>query len=218
LLDGSALTIRDFIDAPAGKARWYRVPVAAGQRLDIKLTGLPADYDLAVFKDIAQAFSNTKLNQYIKHLTIAARGQNMARAVARAAQCMARGRPRAAQLGMVRTHTRAPVARAAHAARAGAHGLRNLCSVVNIGHSASRRSPPMIGCSPRLTRGRCMQGAPGLPHLRRVFTLGRWRPGRLPIRPPGHPAGPATRQRTAIRGDARERIHRERRWARGIGA
>ncbi len=57
LLDGSAPTVRDFIDTP-GKARWYKFPVTPGQRIDIKLSGLPADYDLAVFKDIGQAFAS----------------------------------------------------------------------------------------------------------------------------------------------------------------
>ena len=57
LLDGTAPTARDFIDAP-GKARWYKFAVTPGQRIDIKLSGLPADYDLAAFKDIGQAFAS----------------------------------------------------------------------------------------------------------------------------------------------------------------
>ena len=57
LLEGSAPTARDFIDAP-GKARWYKFAVTPGQRIDIKLSGLPADYDLAAFKDIGQAFAS----------------------------------------------------------------------------------------------------------------------------------------------------------------
>ena len=57
LLEGSAPTARDLIDTP-GKARWYKFAVAPGQRIDLKLTGLPADYDLAVFKDIGQAFAS----------------------------------------------------------------------------------------------------------------------------------------------------------------
>ena len=56
LLEGSTLTARDFIDSP-GKARWYKFSVTPGQRIDIALTGLPADYDLAVFKDIGQTFA-----------------------------------------------------------------------------------------------------------------------------------------------------------------
>jgi len=55
LLEGPASTVRDFIDAP-GKARWYKFAVTPGQRIDITLTGLPADYDLADFKHIGEAF------------------------------------------------------------------------------------------------------------------------------------------------------------------
>ena len=57
LLDGSPATAQDFIDAP-GKARWYKFAVTPGQRIEVKLSGLPADYDLAVFKDIGQAFAS----------------------------------------------------------------------------------------------------------------------------------------------------------------
>ena len=57
LLEGSALSARDFIDS-AGKARWYKFSVTPGQRIQVTLFGLPADYDLAVFKDIGQAFAS----------------------------------------------------------------------------------------------------------------------------------------------------------------
>jgi hypothetical protein len=57
LLDGSPATVGDLIDAP-GKARWYKFAVTPGQRIDIRLSGLPADYDLAAFKDIGQAFAS----------------------------------------------------------------------------------------------------------------------------------------------------------------
>jgi uncharacterized delta-60 repeat protein len=57
LLDGTAPVVRDYIDAP-GKTRWYRFAVTPGQRIDVKLAGLPADYDLTVFRDIAQAFAS----------------------------------------------------------------------------------------------------------------------------------------------------------------
>ena len=49
---------RDYIDAP-GKARWYKFNVKPGQRIQVALSGLPADYDLAVFKDIGAAFSSS---------------------------------------------------------------------------------------------------------------------------------------------------------------
>jgi uncharacterized delta-60 repeat protein len=54
-LVGSPVAAQDFIDAP-GKARWYRFSVIPGQRIQVALTGLPADYNLVVFKDIGQAF------------------------------------------------------------------------------------------------------------------------------------------------------------------
>ena len=55
-LDGPAtVTTRDYIDAP-GRARWYKLSVSPGQRLQVLLSDLPADYDLAVFKDIGQTF------------------------------------------------------------------------------------------------------------------------------------------------------------------
>ena len=56
-LTGSTATARDFVDSP-GKARWYKFTVTPGQRIQVGLSGLPADYDLAVFKDIGQAFES----------------------------------------------------------------------------------------------------------------------------------------------------------------
>ena len=55
-LTGGTATARDFIDS-AGKARWYKFDVTPGQRIQVALSGLPADYDVAVFKDIGQAFA-----------------------------------------------------------------------------------------------------------------------------------------------------------------
>ena len=54
-LADTSLLARDFIDV-AGRARWYRFEVKPGQRIQINLSQLPADYDLAVFKDIGAAF------------------------------------------------------------------------------------------------------------------------------------------------------------------
>ena len=54
-LDDSSFTAQDVIDSQ-GKARWYKFTVTPGQRIDVKLTGLPADYNLAVFKDIGKEF------------------------------------------------------------------------------------------------------------------------------------------------------------------
>ncbi len=48
-------SVEGFIDA-SGRARWYRFPIPPGAQATITLFGLPADYDIAVFKDISQAF------------------------------------------------------------------------------------------------------------------------------------------------------------------
>jgi CSLREA domain-containing protein len=39
-----------------GESRWYRFDVQPGTKLVLTLTGLPANYDLAVYKDIAKAY------------------------------------------------------------------------------------------------------------------------------------------------------------------
>jgi hypothetical protein len=44
-----------FVDA-AGTARWYRFDIVPGARVEVELSGMAADYDLALFKDINQAF------------------------------------------------------------------------------------------------------------------------------------------------------------------
>ncbi len=54
-LSPTSLTARDVIDSQ-GKARWYKFAVTPGERIEIKLSGLPADYDMAVFKDIGATF------------------------------------------------------------------------------------------------------------------------------------------------------------------
>jgi hypothetical protein len=41
----------------SGQARWYKVDVTPGGDLSVDLTNLPANYDLAVFSDIGQAFN-----------------------------------------------------------------------------------------------------------------------------------------------------------------
>jgi CSLREA domain-containing protein len=40
----------------SGQARWFKVPIDPNSRLDVRLTGLPADYDLVVFKDIDKKY------------------------------------------------------------------------------------------------------------------------------------------------------------------
>ncbi len=44
-----------FVDLP-GRARWYKFAVQPDARVQVTLSGLPADYDLVIFGDIAQAF------------------------------------------------------------------------------------------------------------------------------------------------------------------
>ena len=56
-LDGSPVAVQDFIDAP-GKARWYRFSITPGQTIQLTLSHLPGDYDVAAFKDIAKAFAS----------------------------------------------------------------------------------------------------------------------------------------------------------------
>ena len=57
-LEGDTATVdKDWIDVP-GRARWYRFRILPGQSVQVTLSGLPADYDLAVFKDIFTEFMN----------------------------------------------------------------------------------------------------------------------------------------------------------------
>jgi hypothetical protein len=45
------------VDTP-GQSRWFRFAVTPGEQLTINLAGLPADYDLALFKDIPAAYAS----------------------------------------------------------------------------------------------------------------------------------------------------------------
>ncbi len=54
--NSASVSTQDVIDV-RGKARWYRIPVVPDQRVTVRLKNLPADYDLAVFKDIAKEFA-----------------------------------------------------------------------------------------------------------------------------------------------------------------
>jgi choice-of-anchor C domain-containing protein len=54
-LTGDSPSVSDWIDA-AGKARWYKFSVIPGQSIQVTMSNLPADYDLAVFKDIGSEF------------------------------------------------------------------------------------------------------------------------------------------------------------------
>jgi hypothetical protein len=71
-LSGSGVAIggaTGFLDTPGG-ARWYRFQVQPGAKATVTLDNLPADYDLAVFRDIAQTF--TRLNDVSDLLQLSA--------------------------------------------------------------------------------------------------------------------------------------------------
>jgi hypothetical protein len=53
----SVLTSHDVIDA-AGQSRWYSFTVQPGSQVTVTLQNLPADYSLALFKDIGQAYTS----------------------------------------------------------------------------------------------------------------------------------------------------------------
>ena len=53
-LSGSPITT-DFV-FQQGQSTWFKIPVAAGQRVNVKLTNVPADYSLALYKDIRQLY------------------------------------------------------------------------------------------------------------------------------------------------------------------
>ena len=59
--DGGAARLPDDSDTghlrTKGQARWFKVPILANSRVDVTLSGLPADYDLVVFSDIQQAYN-----------------------------------------------------------------------------------------------------------------------------------------------------------------
>ncbi len=67
-LTGSTVLTQDLIDTQ-GTARWYKFAVTPGQRIEIKLSDLPADYDLAVFKDIGKTFQDLLLPEDTTDLT-----------------------------------------------------------------------------------------------------------------------------------------------------
>jgi choice-of-anchor C domain-containing protein len=68
-LTGDSATVpADWIDVP-GRTRWYRFSIAPAQRVQVTLSGVPADYDLAMFKDIAAEFANELEPQNLAQLT-----------------------------------------------------------------------------------------------------------------------------------------------------
>jgi hypothetical protein len=53
----SPATVQDVIEVD-GRARWYKFPIFPNQRITISLSGLSADYELAVFRDIEAEFTS----------------------------------------------------------------------------------------------------------------------------------------------------------------
>ena len=48
-------TVRQYLDQ-SGQARWYRFPVQPDSRIQVTLSGLPANYDLALYRDIGAVY------------------------------------------------------------------------------------------------------------------------------------------------------------------
>jgi Tol biopolymer transport system component len=53
----------------SGQARWYRFPIQPGTRARVDLTNLPANYDVTLFTDIAQAFSTVGSTDDLQQLS-----------------------------------------------------------------------------------------------------------------------------------------------------
>src|SRR5262249_39744507 len=66
--NGDGTVSSDSIDG-SGQARWYRFTIAPGEDVKIDLTGLPANYDLALFSDIGQAFNSINSVSDLQHLS-----------------------------------------------------------------------------------------------------------------------------------------------------
>ncbi len=52
-----------------GRARWFKVAIQPGQRLQLNLTNLPADFDMFAFRDITQAFTDLVTGDDLTRLT-----------------------------------------------------------------------------------------------------------------------------------------------------
>ena len=68
LAPAGTASVSDVIEAD-GKARWYRFAIVPNQRVTVTLSGLPADYDLAVFRDIGKEFATQLAPQDADGLT-----------------------------------------------------------------------------------------------------------------------------------------------------
>ena len=59
--------IDQYLSRP-GQSRWYKVSVTPQSKLTVKLTNLPANYDLTLFKDIAQVYQSLNPPQSLTDL------------------------------------------------------------------------------------------------------------------------------------------------------
>lgn len=56
LPDLGPTAVSQYLDQP-GQSRWYKFPVQPGSKVIVTLTNLPDNYDLTIYKDIAQAYN-----------------------------------------------------------------------------------------------------------------------------------------------------------------
>ncbi|MCL4266832.1 MAG: CSLREA domain-containing protein [Anaerolineae bacterium] len=57
LPDMGPTAVGQYLDQP-GQSRWYKFPVQPGSQVIVTLTDLPDNYDLTIYKDIAQAYND----------------------------------------------------------------------------------------------------------------------------------------------------------------
>ena len=66
--NGAAVASGTWIDQP-GAARWFKVPVAPGGSVSLDLSGVPADYDVYLFRDIRQTYDTLTTEQNLTKLS-----------------------------------------------------------------------------------------------------------------------------------------------------
>ena len=64
----SSVDIDRYVDLP-GQSRWYKFSVRPDSKVIVTLTGLPANYDLALYKDISQIYSELTSSQDLVQLS-----------------------------------------------------------------------------------------------------------------------------------------------------
>ena len=66
--NGAAVASGTWVDQP-GTARWFKVPVAPGGSVSLDLSGVPADYDVYLFRDIRQTYDTLTTEQSLTKLS-----------------------------------------------------------------------------------------------------------------------------------------------------